>query len=140
MTPARDVTGTRQRLRVWWLVWAGTLGVLGVVYLAVTRGPVRAPELPPEQSLTGLAGVVPLFISILIRWLVLPRYRSPGRAFVLFVAGVALAEACGLLGIFLGGPYRQDLFVLGLMGIAQFVPFFAKGLYEPKASGFVPNN
>jgi hypothetical protein len=64
----------------------------------------------------------------------------PMITFVLFIIGVALAEACAILGMFLGGPYRDSLFVLGVLGITQFVPFFAKKLFDPKGSGFIPNN
>ena len=81
-----------------------------------------------------------LFVSIVIRWLVLPRATEPNRAIVLFVVGLALAEGCGFLGIFLGGPYRDSLFVLGLLGIIQYAPFYAKKLYDPKGAGFIPNN
>ena len=83
---------------------------------------------------------MPLFLSIIIRWLVLPRYTEMPRAFVMFIAGLALAEGCGLLGLFLGGPYRDDLFLLGVLGLAQFVPFFAKAYLSPKPAGFIPDN
>ena len=62
------------------------------------------------------------------------------QAFMLFVVGLALAESCGILGTVFGGPYRDELFVLGLLGIAQFMPFFERGLREPKPQGFIPNN
>jgi hypothetical protein len=32
------------------------------------------------------------------------------------------------------------LFTLGLLGIVQYVPFYAKKLFDPKGSGFIPNN
>jgi hypothetical protein len=141
MIPGPDAARRRSALRAWWAVWAAILAALGALYLVLGRGPLPAPDsLPPEKSLTGLIGVVPLFVSIVIRWLVLPRYREPKGAFVMFVAGLALAEACGILGIFLGGPYRDDLFLLGLLGIGQFVPFFARAYFDPKPVGYIPNN
>ena len=88
----------------------------------------------------NLAGIVPLFVSVVIRWLVLPRFTDLLRAFPVFIVGLALAEACGLMGIFLGGPYRDSLFVLGVLGVTSYVPLFAKRLLEPKGSGFIPNN
>jgi hypothetical protein len=83
---------------------------------------------------------VPLFVSIVIRWLVLPRYDNLKSAFPIFIIGLALAESCGILGIFIGGPFRDDLFVLGVLGVVQFVPLFARRLLEPTGSGFIPNN
>jgi hypothetical protein len=120
------------------MIWGAILGGLVLIYLFLGRGPVK--PAPAGDLLFNLAGMVPLFVSIVIRWLVLPRYTDLRRAFVLFIIGLALAEGCGILGIFLGGPYRDDLFLLGMLGIAQFVPFFAKKYLEPRPEGFIPNN
>jgi hypothetical protein len=130
----------KMRLVVWWTVWGAILTWLIFIYVFFARGkplPVGAPlgDLP-----VNLAGFVPLFVSVILRWLVLPRSVDPKRAFVLFVVGIALAEACGILGIFLGGPYRDLFFALGLLGVVQYVPFYAKKLFDPKVSGFIPNN
>jgi len=139
MLSGPDTQRLRAQLLVWWIIWAGILFGLIAVYAALGRAPARAP-LPGENPLTGLVGLAPLFVSIIIRWLVLPRFNDPRRALVMFVVGLALAECCGFLGIFLGGVYKDDLFLLGVLGVAQFVPLFARKLFEPKSSGFIPNN
>lgn len=129
----------RPPLMVWWLIWGAILFGLVVIYVALGRGPAKA--LPPDQHpLLGLLGMVPLFISIVIRWLMMPHTGNYARAFILFVVGVVLAEGCGLLGIFLGGLYKRDIFLLGVLGVVQFVPFYAKGYLRPKPTGFYPNN
>jgi hypothetical protein len=139
MAPGPDAQRDRAQLLVWWIVWAGILAGLVAIYAALGRAPAKAPP-PGANPLTGLIGLAPLFVSIIIRWLVLPRLSGLARAFPLFVVGLALADACGLLGIFLGGVYKDDLFLLGVLGIVQYVPFFAKGYLEPKPSGFFPNH
>jgi hypothetical protein len=139
MLPGPDAQRLRARLVVWWTVWFAVLMGLVVIYAVLGRAPAPAPP-PGASPLDGLAGLAPLFVSIIIRWLVLPRLHDPRRAFAMFVAGLALAEGCGLLGIFLGGVYKDDLFLLGVLGVAQFVPLFARRLFEPKSSGFIPNN
>lgn len=139
MIPGPDAQRIKAKLAIWWIVWGSVLAGLLVVYFALTRNK----PLPPPASaelLTNLMGFVPVFLSVIIRWLVIPRYNNPARAFVMFIMGVALAEACGLLGIFIGGGYRDSLFLLGVLGIVQYVPIFAKRLYEPKITGFIPNN
>lgn len=128
----------RTQLIVWWVVWAAVLSGLGVLYVMFGRGPVKPS--PAGDVLVNLAGLVPLFVSIVIRWLVLPRFGSLQRAFPLYIVGLALAEGCGILGLFLGGAYRDDLFALGVLGVAQYVPVFARKLLEPKPVGFIPNN
>ncbi len=134
-----DAQRIKNQLMIWWIIWATIFAGLIVVYCFLGRGPLP-PAVPGAHPLAGLAGLVPLFVSIIIRWLVLPRSPEPRGAFVMFIIGLALAEGCGLLGIFIGGPYREDLFVLGVLGIAQFVPLNARKYYEPKPQGFIPNN
>jgi len=137
MTP--DAQRGRAFIKIWWIVWAAMLVGLCVIWWFCGFLKLLGNE-PNPNRLMDLAGFPPLFVSIVIRWLVLPRYDDLKRAFPLFIAGLALAEACGLLGIFLGGPYRDDLFLLGVLGILQYMPFFAKGYLEPKPRGFIPNN
>ena len=124
---------------MWWVIWASLIAGLVLIYFFLGRAPLP-PGAAQEKILTGLAGLVPLFVSIVIRWLVLPRYHDLSRAFPMFIVGLALAEICGLLGIFFGGPYRDDVFFLGVLGLAQFVPFFAKKYLEPAITGYIPNN
>lgn len=137
MTP--DLQRARAQLKLWWIVWTAMLAGLCTLWWFFGFLKLLGNE-PHANPLVDLAGLVPLFVSVVIRWLVLPRGTEMARAFVMFIVGVGLAEACGVLGIFLGGPYRDDLFLLGVLGIAQYVPFFAKRYLEPKGTGFIPNN
>jgi len=138
MIPGPDAQRVKAQLMIFWIIWGSILAGLVLIYLFLGQGPVKpvvAADLP-----MNLVGIVPLFISIVVRWLVLPRCNGIKRAFPLFIIGLANAEACGLMGIFLGGPYRDSLFVLGVLGVTSYVPLFARRLLEPKGSGFIPNN
>lgn len=125
--------------KVWWIIWGALLGGLCALWWQFGFFKLGGNE-PHANPFVDLAGLVPLFVSIVVRWLVLPRYTDGAKAFPMFIVGVALAEGCGVLGIFLGGPFRDDLFLLGALGIAQFAPFYARRLCEPKPAGFFPNN
>ncbi len=140
MPSASQPNQDKQMLLIWWIAWAAVLIGLVVIYLFLGRGPVKPEPAADKDALKHLVGLVPLFVSIVIRWLVLPRFDNLQRAFPLYIVGLALAEACGILGIFLGGPFRDDLFVLGVLGVTQFVPIFARQLTRPKEKGFIPNN
>jgi hypothetical protein len=129
----------RTRLVVWWIAWGAMLGWIIFLQVLLRHGPAT-PVVKAADLLTRLMGIVPLFVSIVIRWLVLPRCTRTGGALVMFVVGLALAGACAVLGIFLGGPYRDALWLLGLLGVTSYVPLFAQRLLEPKGSGFIPNN
>lgn len=139
MIPGPDAQRIKAHVLIWWIFWASYLMGLVALYFII----VRDKPLPPASSadlLTSLVGFVPLFLSVVVRWLVLPRYTNPGRALVIFIFGMAMAETCGILAILFGGPYRDALFLLGVLGITQYVPMYARKLYEPKATGFIPNN
>jgi hypothetical protein len=136
---ASDIQRERAPLTLWWLLWGGVLAGLVLIYLGLGRGPVKPPA-AGVHPLAGLTGFLPLFVSIVIRWLVMPRFSSLARAFPMFIVGLALAEACGLLGIFLGGAYRDQLFLLGVLGIVQYLPFFARRYLLPKVEGFRPKS
>ena len=110
---------------LWWTVWGGTLVGLAAVYVVLALVP---DSLWAGGSLQGFAllALVPLAGSAVVRWLLLPRARGPQAAFVLYVLGLALAEACGIVGAVCGGPaWRDGLLLLALLGVAQFVPLFS---------------
>jgi hypothetical protein len=130
----------KARLLVWWVIWASWLGGLVILYVFLVQGKPLPASDPVGDLPVNLAGLVPVFLSIIIRWLMLHRATDPNRAFVLFIIGGALAEACGILGMFVGGPYRDMLFALGLLGVIQYMPVYARKLFDPKVSGFIPNN
>jgi hypothetical protein len=129
----------RAQLKYWWLAW----GVVGLSLMTIyfTSGP--APSLAGaarSHPLTGLIGLVPLFLSIIIRWLILPRCTHLKAALPWFIVGLALAEAAGILGALLGGVYRANLCILGLLGFLQYAPTFARQYLDPKPTGYIPNN
>lgn len=93
---------------------------LVAVYWAI---PIDASR--PTDPAIRYVPVLPLALSGVVRWLVIPRIKERVRAFPMFVVGIALAEACGMLGIFLAPDLRLTYLVLSLAGLAQFVPVFA---------------
>ncbi len=127
---------TQRQLLVLWIIWGAILAGLGVLYLAFSRKPADT----TGNLVIVLVAFSQLFISIVIRWLVIPRLTSLVKLLPVFIAGLALAEGCGIVGLFLGGPYRDALWMLGVLGVTSYVPLFARRLSEPKASGFIPNN
>ena len=139
MIPQSDARRIKAQLLIWWILWAAILGGLGLIYFIFSWSkPLPAPS--AAELLINLVGFVPLFVSVVFRWLVLPRSTEPGRALIIFIFGLALADGCGVLGIFLGGPYRDALFMLGVLGIVQYVPVYAGKFYQPRRTGFIPNN
>ncbi|HEY4248422.1 MAG TPA: hypothetical protein VGM64_16360 [Lacunisphaera sp.] len=139
MIPGPEAQRIKAQLMIWWIIWGGVLAGLCLLYFFFGRAK-PLPVASTAELLTNLGGFPLLFISVIIRWLVLPRCSDPGRALVMFIIGLALAESCGILGIFLGGAYRDALFLLGVFGVIQYVPVFARKFFEPRYSGYIPNN
>lgn len=110
---------------VWWVLWAAMQAGVFVFYY-VLGGSVGPAGAQAADSPLWRAACVPFGVSVVIRWLLLPRVRSAAAALPLFVVGVGLAEACCFLGLFIFPQHKQDLFLVSVLGIAQFVPVFAR--------------
>ena len=117
-----------------WITWSAiSIGVI-VLYFNFGQRPY-GPEQPiTAPSALALVGLGPLVASIALRWLLLPRMPSAQKRFPLFIVGLALAEACGILGIFLGGEHKDTLFTLSLLGLAQYFPAFLPSFKPPVPS------
>lgn len=107
---------------VWWILWFAILFGLVTIYTFLGQSPAVAAG--PTSSLRFVP-ILPAVASGFIRWMLLPKANPNGAAMGLFLIGLALAEACVILGIFLAPDLKQTYFVLGLLGVAQFAPFFA---------------
>jgi hypothetical protein len=119
-----DEAQIRGRILVWWMIWFSLITGLCIIYYFLAQ-PITS-DAQATATVFDFIGLVPLFASVAIRWFVLPRCTNMQIAFVAFIAGISLAEGCGILAIFLGAAYRDEIFALGVLGIAQFVPFYAK--------------
>jgi len=104
---------------LWWMLWAGVLAALiGFAYARRLVPMIGAPR-------GDVAGLAALLASCFARWWVLPRVQRVQTAFVLFVAGMTLAETCGLVGVYLGA-HQTGLLVAAVVGILQWMPLFAR--------------
>lgn len=86
---------------------------------------------PSSLLLAALAGVS---ISVVVRWLILPKVTKMESLLPVMIVGLALAESSGILGIFLIGPKfpetQQLVLLLSLAGIIQFIPLYLSKFKE----------
>ena len=103
-----------------WIAWASMCVSQLLVYFVIG-------EIKGIHSIEALRffPVLPLLISSLLRWLILTRITSKTKALPIFLAGAALADACGIAGSILAPELRETYLVLSFMGLAQFIPPFA---------------
>lgn len=72
----------------------------------------------------------PVFFSMVVRWIVLPRINQAQMGLAAFVIGIAFAESTCFMGLFIFPAHRSDLFILSMLGIIQFMPYFAGRFYR----------
>ena len=109
---------------VWWSLWVAFLVAIGCYYQFLGGAQAQSAT-PVSNSSAWLAGLAPLLLSVLIRWLVLPRSHAAQLALAWFVIGIAFAEVCCFLGLFIFPAQKQVLFAMSFVGVFQFMPIFA---------------
>lgn len=107
-------------IATWWIVWFALIVGVTVVYNVIQPSPSQS----LNETLRYLP-IMPLLLSSIVRWFILPRAKHAGQAFAMFIVGLALAEGCAILGLFLVPDMKATYLCLGLLGIAQFIPLFA---------------
>ena len=119
-------TPAQQKL-VMWVLWAAFL--VGVCFQYHFLHSKKPPV--PDESMTWLAAMAPVIVSMVIRWNILPRVRAAQQALVLMILGIALAESAVFLGIFIFPAHQWQLFLSAFFGVAQHAPVYADRLFAP---------
>lgn len=113
-------------LLAWWVLWATFQTGVCVFYFFLGGASARVtPPAGSADSSLWMIALGPFLLSVVIRWLLLERSSDAQRAFVLFILGIAFAEAVCFIGLFLAPTHKLELFILSAIGIFQFLPYFA---------------
>ena len=100
------------------------------MYQGLAKGAARQPQVQTVDSL-WLAALGPLALSIIIRWVILPRIRDAQTALTFFIVGIAFAQSVCFMGIYIFPAHKEQLLVCSLAGIFQFIPYYV-GRYYPR--------
>ncbi len=111
----------QQQILVWWVLWGAFLIGVCVIYVVLGKGAGKG----SDASFPWVLAVAPLLASVVIRWGVLPKLRTADAVLPAMIAGMALAEATTVLGLFLFPSVRLQLFIVSFFGIFQFIPIYA---------------
>lgn len=117
---------------VWWIIWFNILNGLMMIYVFIgPKSGVISTRPTNEPSIIEYLYLLPLLISVALRWVVIPRVPHRQTAFVVFMVGLALAESSGILAIVLHIHSTREFVTLSLLGILQWAPLFARKFYLP---------
>lgn len=123
MTSPASPPNAPHPLIIWWVLWgAFQFGIVAIYFFLGKSSPTP----PPNEPALWQLGLLPVLISGALRWSLLPQVKDPAKAFVVFILGVALAEASCFLGLFIFPSHKTLLFVASLLGILQFIPVYAR--------------
>lgn len=74
--------------------------------------------------------MVPALLALVVRFLVLPRVHGPEKKLPVMLVGLALAEATGILGLFLVAreypATKLTHFASAILTIVLFAPYYMK--------------
>ena len=117
----------KQFILVLWVIWAAFIGA--IPFLVVFLRPISGEDAENFLPIPGaLAAGVAFLASAVVRWVILPRVSADNLEALLQVSviGMALAESLIFFGIFLFPEDFMVFLVLAVVGLAQFVPLWAR--------------
>jgi hypothetical protein len=106
------------------ILWANFFG--GLLAIRFILAPASGSSTPATSSALSYLPLLPLFASVVVRIFFLPRFTTFKRALPVFVVGLATAEACGLLGIFISGAFSDTFVALSALMLLSYAPVFAR--------------
>jgi hypothetical protein len=126
MEPEKPAT-PQQQILVMWVIWAAFLvGVCVQYHFLHAKNPPAA-----DGSMTWVAAMAPVAVSMILRWNVLPRVKLPQSAMALMIVGVVLAESAAMIGMFVFPAHQLELFGAAFLGILQHAPIYMARLLGP---------
>jgi CDP-diglyceride synthetase len=137
MTPHKSPT---PNAAVFWLIWFAIMNGLFIMLFFVAGGiPKGVNQGPPPTWIVGASAAL-VVIAIAIRFLVIPKIKQLSQLLPMMIVGLAVAEAVGMLAIFVLGKEfpqtRMTLFVTSVFTVLVYAPSYAsyltKGGLNPK--------
>jgi hypothetical protein len=118
-----------------WIIWFAILNGLVIIQFIIGGGFPSGINDGDPPALQQYLPAAPAFLALVVRFLVIPRISTPQKKLPVMIVGLALAEATGLLGIFLVdkayGSTQLTFFVLSVLAILTMAPVYLKNNPNP---------
>jgi len=135
--PAPDTPTPRQHQIVLWVLWFAFLNgiVMFRIFLAKPLPPGAAPQ---PDAFPWAISLLPVLLSVAVRWALLPRAQFVQQGLVYMVLGLAFAEASSFLGIFLTPSHLDLICGASFLGAFQFAPLWARRFFPAEDAAPAP--
>lgn len=118
-----------------WIIWFAILNGLVMIQFFVGGGIPSGINHGTPPALQQYLPAVPAFLALVVRFLIIPRISAPLKKLPVMIIGLALAEATGILGIFVVGKSygstQLTFLVLSLLAILAMAPVYMKKNPDP---------
>ena len=110
-----------------WIIWFTITIGLCMIYFFLGQG--AAGTASKDLGVMRIIPIFPLVLSLLVRFVVLPRFKSLTKVLPLFIIGLSMAEGAGIMAIFLL-PHADavNYFTTAVIVLLMYVPLFANQL------------
>lgn len=127
-------THTAPNKLTFWVIWFAIFSGIFIIQVFAAGGfPSGENEGQPPMVIL-LLSIGAVVISTAIRWLVIPKIKQVQPLLTAMIIGLALAEGCAILGMFVLGPeFPQSkvlLFTIGAGAVFQYMPTYASRICD----------
>ena len=114
---------------VLWILWFAIISGLCMVYIFLGRNPAVVAD--KGNEVLRFVPLIPLAVSVAVRFLLLPKFKSLTKVLPIYIIGLAMADGSGIIAIFLL-PHADAVsyFTTAVIVLMMYVPLFASKLEE----------
>lgn len=113
-----------------WIIWFAILSGLLMMQFVIAGGLPSGKDIGQPSALQQYLPLVPALLALAIRFGLIPRISTPHMKLPAMLFGLGLAEATGILGIFLVdkafGATKMTHFGLSVLTILTFAPVYIR--------------
>ena len=115
---------------VGWILWFAILNGLVIMQFLIAGGLPSGVNESAPPAFQQYVPMVPAFLALVVRFLVIPRVATAQGKLPVMLIGLALAEATGILGIFLVdkayGSTQLTCLVVSVLAILALAPIYLR--------------
>lgn len=110
---------------VMWVMWCAFASALMMYRIMLVSKRHNTHSITaPDTIFMWVLYVIPIFIVLPLRWVVIPRLRVPILILPVFVMGVAFAEALTFFGLFLFPAQFRLFYLTSWLMLLQLMPIW----------------